>query len=332
LARVVRFHQIGPPEVLQIEALEIGNPGPGEMRVRIQAIGLNRAEINFRSGHYLESARLPARLGYEAAGIVEAAGEGVVGWDVGAAVCVIPAFSLNSYGVYAEQAIVPAAAVVKRPPGLDLIEAAAVWMPNLTVYGALVDVCAIGRGDVVVITAASSSIGLAAIQFANYLGAVPVAVTRTEAKRAGLLKAGAAHVVVTASQDLTAEVMRITRRAGASLVFDAVSGPGILDLVGALAYRGMLLLYGNLSEKAEATPFPFVQSVTKGFSMRGYSLREIVGDPARRARAETFILKGLASNALKPVIDRTFPFEQIVAAHRYLEANAQTGKIVVTVP
>ncbi|MGA3311030.1 MAG: zinc-dependent alcohol dehydrogenase family protein [Xanthobacteraceae bacterium] len=331
MARVVRFHEVGPPEVLQIEDIEIGEPGPGEIRLRVQAIGLNRAEVNFRSGHYLEQAKLPARLGYEAAGIVEAAGEGVTGWRNGDAVCVIPAFSLNDYGVYAERAIVPASAVVARPPGLGTVEAAAVWMPNLTAYGALIDVCAIGRGDAVVITAASSSVGLAAIQLANHRGAVSIAVTRTEAKRAGLRQAGAAHVVVTGSQDLTAEVMRITGGAGACLVFDPVSGPGIVGLVGALAHRGMLLLYGNLSEKAEQTPFPFVQSVTKGFSVRGYSLREILRDPGRRAKAQAFILEGLASGALKPRIDRTFPFGQIVAAHRYLEANAQMGKIVVTV-
>jgi NADPH:quinone reductase-like Zn-dependent oxidoreductase len=115
-------------------------------------------------------------------------------------------------------------------------------------------------------------------------------------------------------------------------VFDPVSGPGILDLVPSLARRGTLLLYGNLSEKADETPFPFRQSVMMGFSVRGYSLREIIGDPARRARAQAFILEGLASGALKPKIDRTFPFNEIVAAHRYLEANRQTGKIVVIVP
>ncbi|MDA8249029.1 MAG: zinc-dependent alcohol dehydrogenase family protein [Rhodospirillales bacterium] len=255
----------------------------------------------------------------------------MTGWQIGAAVCVIPAFSLNHYGVYAEQAIVPAKAVVARPPGLSTVEAAAVWMPNFTVYGALVDVCAIGRGDAVVITAASSSIGLAAIQFANHLGAVPIAVTRTEAKRVGLREAGAAHVVVTASEDLATEVMRITSGAGARLVFDPVSGPGILDLVGALAQRGMLLLCGNLGEKADQTPFPFVHSITKGLSVRGYSLREVLRDPTRREKAQRFILEGVASGALKPVIDRTFPLEQIAAAHRYLEANAQMGKVVVTV-
>ena len=332
MVKVVRFHRIGSPEVLQIDDLPVGEPGAGEIRLAIEAIGLNRAEVNFRSGHYLEEAKLPARLGYEAAGVVEAVGPGVTGWRSGDRACVIPAFSLNDYGVYAEKAIVPAHAVVARPPGLSAVESAAVWMPYLTVYGAFVDVAALAPGDAVVITAASSSVGLAAIQIANLLGAVPIAVTRGEAKRAGLLAAGAAHVVVTASQDLAAETMRITDGTGARLVFDPVSGPAIMELVGAIAPCGLLLLYGNLSEQAEQTPFPFVQSVTRGFSVRGYSLREVVRDAKRRARAEAFILEGLASGALRPRIDRTFPLAQIVEAHRYIEAGAQMGKIVVTVP
>jgi NADPH:quinone reductase-like Zn-dependent oxidoreductase len=104
MSRVVRFHQTGGPEVLKIEDLEVGVPGPSEIRVRVEAIGLNRAEANFRSETYLDQPRLPARLGYEASGIVEALGNGVQGFKIGDAVSVIPAFSMNDYGVYAEQA------------------------------------------------------------------------------------------------------------------------------------------------------------------------------------------------------------------------------------
>ena len=331
MARVVRFHEFGAPEVLKIEELEVGEPGPGEMRVRVQAIGLNRAEAAFRAGQYIEKAQLPARLGYEAAGTVDALGKGVGGFEIGEAVCVIPEFSMNRYGVYAEQAIVPAAAVVKRPHGLSTAEAAAVWMPYLTAYGALIDVVRLGQGDAVVITAASSSVGLAAIQIANSVGAVPIAVTRTEAKRAELQAAGAAHVIVSQAQDIAAEVMRITGGDGARMVFDPVGGPSILPLVSALACQGTLVLYGNLSGEAHQTPFPFGLAVGRGLSLRGYLVFEIIHDPARLARAEAFIREGLRSGVLKPKIDRTFSFEQIVEAHRYLEGNPQLGKVVVTV-
>lgn len=332
MTRVVRFHEYGAPEVLKIEDLDVGEPGPGEMLVGIDAIGLNRAEAAFRAGQYIEKARLPARLGYEAAGTVEALGAGVVGFEVGEAICVIPQFSMNRYGVYAERAIVPAAAVVKRPPGLTTEEAAAVWMPYLTAYGALIDVVGVDPGEAVVITAASSSVGLAAIQIALAVGAVPIAVTRSAAKVEGLRAAGAAQVIVSDEQDLAAEVMRITDGRGARMAFDPVGGPGILPLVSALAPRGTLVLYGNLSGEAHQTPFPFGPAVGRGLSLRGYLVFEIIHDPARRAHAEAFIRDGLQSGALAPRIARSFPFDDIVAAHRYLEANQQLGKVVVTVP
>ncbi len=269
MTRAVRFHEFGGPEVLQFEDLAIGDPAAGQMCVRIRAIGLNRAEAAFRSGHYIEKALLPARLGYEAAGVVEAIGSGVSGFQIGEAVCIIPEFSMNRYGVYAEAAIVPAAAVVKRPPGLSTEEAAAVWMAYLTAYGALIDIARIGKADAVVITAASSSVGLAAIQIANSIGAVPIAATRADAKRAGLQEAGAAHVVTTQTQDLAAEVMRVTEGRGARLVFDPVSGPGIAALAAALGRQGVLVLYGNLSGKGHETPFPFGLAVGKGLQRRG---------------------------------------------------------------
>ena len=322
MTRTIRFHQLGGPDVLQIESLDVGQPGPGEIRIRVETIGLNRAEASFRAGRYLETPVLPARLGYEAAGIVEALGSGVQGFMPGDAVCVIPAFSLNQYGVYAEQAIVPASAVVKRPAGLDAIGAAAVWMPYLTAYGALIDIGRLGAGDAVIVQAASSSVGLAAIRIANSVGAVSIATTRTAAKKAALLEAGAAHVVVTQEQDLVAEVKRITGGCGARIVFDPVAGPGVETLAQAM------FVYGNLS--GQPTPFPRLM-LKNGLNMRGYLLFELTQDTQRLERALDFITRGLASGEFKPVIAKTFAFDRIADAHRYLESNAQFGKIVVTV-
>ena len=167
MSRIVRFHRTGGPEVLQFDELDIGSPKEGEVRIRVRALGLNRAEAMFRSGAYLEAPKLPARLGWEAAGEIEAIGPGVTGFSVGDAVSTIPAFSMNQYGVYGDVAIVPAHAVAKHPAGLSWSEAATIWMQYLTAYGALVEIAPPAMGDAVLITAASSSVGLAAIQIVN---------------------------------------------------------------------------------------------------------------------------------------------------------------------
>jgi len=332
MTKVVRFHEFGGPEVLRFESLEAGEPGAGEVRVRIEAIGLNRAEAAFRSGRYIEKAQLPARLGYEAAGIVEALGEGVTGFAVGEPICVMPAFSMNKYGVYAERAIVPVSALLKRPAGLGIKESASIWMQYLTAYGALIDISQIGAGDAVIVTAASSSVGIAAIQIANHVGAVPIAVTRTAAKEVGLRKLGAAHVVVTAKQSLDTEVFRMTEGKGAKVAFDPIGGPIVAALAAAMGPGGWLILYGNLSGQSQNTLFPFGPSAMKGFAMRGYLVFEIIHDPQRFERARKFVEEGLRAGWLRPVIAKTFPFDQIVEAHRYLESNEQIGKVIVTVP
>lgn len=329
MARVVRFHKTGGPEVLQIDQVDIGAPGPGELRLRVHAIGLNRAEAMFRSGMYLEQPKLPSRLGYEAAGAVEAIGEGVTGFAIGDKVSTIPAFSMNQYAVYGEQAIVPATATVKHPDNLSWEQATAIWMQYVTAYGGLIDVARLAPGDAAIITAASSSVGLAAIQIANAAGAISIAATRTSAKRDALMSHGAQHVIATADQNLADEVKRITGGKGARIVFDPVAGEGVETLAQAASQGGVIILYGALAKTA--TPFPLFAALKKGLTLRGYTLFEVVGDPERMAKAKEYVLDGLASGALKPIIAKTFPFEKIVDAHRFMESNEQIGKIVVTV-
>ncbi len=328
MPRIVRFHQTGGPEVLKIENVEVPQPGPGEVRISVKALGLNRAEAMFRVGQYLEDPKFPARLGYEAAGVVEAVGPGVVGIKPGDAVSTIPMFSQNQYGVYGDVATVPAAAVAKHPSNLSWEEAAAIWMQYLTAYGALIDIAKLRDGETLLIPAASSSVGIAAIQIANMVGATPIALTRKHDKRNALLKLGAKHVIATEEQDLVAEVGRLTGGKGARVVFDPVGGPTIAKLTAAMAEHGILFLYGALS--TEPTPLPLFEVLSKMLTIRGYVLFEIAGDPARLARGKEFVTGGLASGKFKPVIAKTFRLDEIVAAHRYLESNQQIGKIVVT--
>src|SRR5947209_9882242 len=290
MARVVRFHQTGGPEVLRIEEVEVPAPGKGEVQINVKALGFNRAETMFRRGRYLEEPRLPARQGYEAAGTVAAIGPGVQGFKVGDAVSVIPSFSLNDYGLNGDLANAPAHAVTHHPASLSWAEAAAVWMQYLTAYGALIDIAGLKSGDTVLIPAASSSVGLAAIQIANRVGAVPVALTRGSAKRQALLDAGAAHVIATDEQDLVEEVERITGGNGARVVFDPVGGPTFAKLVQATSRLGIVFLYGALS--GDPTPLPLFDVLSKWVTIRGYVLMEITSDPARLERAKAFVSAG----------------------------------------
>jgi NADPH:quinone reductase-like Zn-dependent oxidoreductase len=329
MARVVRFHRLGGPEVLQVDQLDVPPPGTGEVQIGVKALGLNRAEAMFRRGQYLEAPKLPARLGYEAAGTVTAVGPGVSGFRVGDAVSTIPSFSLNQYGVYGDLVNAPAHAVTHHPTNLSWTEAAAVWMQYLTAYGAVIDIAKLTRGDTILIPAASSSVGLAAIQIANKVGAVPVALTRGSSKRRALLDAGAAHVIATGEQDLVKEVQAITGGQGARVVFDPVGGPTFAKLVQATSRLGIVFLYGALSP--DPTPLPLFDVLSNWVTIRGYVLMEITGDPARLEKAKAFVNAGLADGSLKPIVARTFPLSEIVEAHRYLESNQQIGKVVVTV-
>ncbi len=328
MSRIVRFHRTGGPEVLQLDELDLGQPKAGEVRIRVRALGLNRAEAMFRAGAYLEAPRLPAKLGYEASGEVEAVGQGVTGLEVGDAVSTIPSFSMNQYGVYGDAAIVPAHAVARHPANLTWSEAAAIWMQYLTAYGALIEIGRLAKADAVVITAASSSVGLAAIQIVNSLGAVSIAATRTGAKRDALTKAGARHVVATEEQDLVKEVMRITAGKGARFAFDPVGGKGVEALAAAMGDGATIFLYGALAP--EPTPFPLFSALAKNLVVRGYTLFSIVGSQESLERGKRFVIEGLASGILKPIIARSFPLRDIVEAHRYLESNQQIGKVVVT--
>ncbi len=329
MARVVRFHEHGGPEVLRIENVDVRGPGRGEIQIRVKALGLNRAEASLRSGAYIEAAKLPSGLGLEAAGLIEAVGEGVDGFAPGDAVSIVPPLSMVRWPAYGELVTFPAALVVKHPPSLSWEAAAAVWMPYLTAYGALIEIAKLRRDDFVVITAASSSVGLAVIQIANLVGATTIAVTRTSAKKQALLEFGAAHVIASAEEDLQARLKDIAGPDGVRVVLDPIGGPIFEPLTAAMSRGGILIEFGGLS--AEPTPFPLGTVLLKWLTLRGYLVHEITGNATRLEAAKAFVLDGLKSGSLKPVIAKTFPFDQIVEAHRFLESNEQFGKIVVTV-
>ncbi len=328
-SKIVRFNETGNADVLKIDTVPIAEPGEGEVRLKVSAIGLNRAEVMFREGQYLETPEFPSRLGYEASGIIEAVGSGVHNVKTGDKVSTIPVFSMGQYGVYGEHPIVPSHAVTHYPDNLTPLEGASIWMQYITAFGALIEFGQLKKGDSVLITAASSSVGLAAIQIAKSVSAIVIATTRGADKKDFLLDAGADHVIVTDEEDLMDRVMTITSGKGVDIVFDPIGGPILDTLANAAAPGGCIFEYGALSP--EPTPFPLFPALAKGLNIRGYTLFEITKNPERQARAKTYIYKRLQTGELKPVIDRIFHFNEIADAHRYMESGKQKGKIVVTV-
>lgn len=326
MARVVVFDQIGGPEVLKIVDLPVTEPGDDEVRIRVQAIGVNRADVMVRSGVYAWLPAFPqARLGIEATGVVDAVGAAVTDLKIGDDVLVVAVPHMDVDGVYAEYVNLPASTVIRRPAHIDAVTGAALWIVYATAYGSLIEKASMRPGDHLLITAASSAVGLAAIQVANQIGAVPIAVTRHATKRDTLLAAGAAHVIVTDDQDVIEATKAITDARGADIILDAIAGPGLPDLARALRYSGTIVVTGWLDTRPALLPMNWP------LTLIGYANFEHTLDPAAIARISAFIDAGLRSGVLKPTVSKTFTLDQIVQAHTYLESGDQIGKVVVTV-
>ena len=235
MARIVRFNQTGGPEVLKIYDEPLKEPEAGEVRLKVEAMGLNRAEIMFRDGKYAADPVFPSRIGIEGAGTIDAIGAGVSGFKIGDKVAAIPFLSsdkwgnwtpesVTRYGVYGDSAVVPAYSVAHNPDNISMIEAAAIWCQYLTAWGGVMNYAKLTSDDIVLITAASSSAALGGLQIAKLTGATVIAATRTAEKNQFLLDAGADHVVVTDDEILTERVMDITDGQGFSVAYDPVGG------------------------------------------------------------------------------------------------------------
>lgn len=337
MPKIVRFHEIGSADVLQFEDVPLREPKSGEVRIRVQAIGLNRADVMFRRGQYLEQPQFPSPMGIEAAGVVDAIGPGVTNVRTGDRISVATGQSIAGYGTYGEIAMVPAASAIPYPANLSVEEAASIWVQYLTAYFAFVDVANVRPGQSVLITAATGGAGLGAIAIVRLLGGIPIATTRSESKKEGLLKAGAEHVIVASQEDLTKRVKEITGGKGADLIFDSIAGDTLATLAEAIAWGGRIVLYGAL-EGAQVA-YPLWTAFMRNFTLNTYMVYNYAGMPVLGlsrneeafSRAVDFITRHLASGKLKPIIAKTFPLREIREAHRYMEANQQLGKIVVTV-
>ncbi|WP_232462263.1 zinc-dependent alcohol dehydrogenase family protein [Neisseria chenwenguii] len=307
----------------------VSAPKANEVQIQMQALGLNRAEMMYREGAYVIEPVFPATMGYEGAGVVTAVGENVREFKAGDKVSVIPSFMFTEYGTYGEIVNMPVHAVVKHPENLTMEQATASWMMFVTAYGGLIEFGNVQAGDFVVLNAATSSVGLAAIQIAKMQGATVIALSRTHAKGDVLLEKGADFVVTTQEDDITAKLLEISGGKGVNLVFDPVGGKEAAKIINAMAQDGRYIIYGALSYDDIAVPvFPILG---KHLAVRGYELFEITTVPEKLAQAKQFVFDGLASGQLKPEIDKIFAFDEMVQAHEYMASNAQMGKILVKI-
>jgi NADPH:quinone reductase-like Zn-dependent oxidoreductase len=328
MPKVVRLHETGDASVLKIEEEPVRAPGPREVLLKLEAFGLNRAEVLYRQGNYLEPTKPPSRIGYEGAGVVEQVGEGVDAAWLDKRVGTVPGFSMNQYGLWAEHAIVPANVLAMTPKNLKVEASAAIWMQYMTAYGGLLTSGEMKHGNVVMVTAASSSVGLAAIEIVKDQGGVSIATTRTSAKKEELLGFGADYVVATEEEDLPSRVKEITGGKGADVIFDPVAGGFVEALAKCAAAYGRIVEYGALS--LEPTPFPFRAALHKQLTMRGYTLHQVSSNPALRETAVNYITEKIEAGVFQPKIAKVFHgLEQLGTAQDYMETNAQVGKIVV---
>ncbi|MFI9533072.1 zinc-dependent alcohol dehydrogenase family protein [Nocardia fusca] len=326
MSRVVVFDRFGGPDVLRIVEEPVVEPAAGEVRVRIEAFAVNPLDLMMRSGSMPAAAALPhARLGVEGTGLVDAVGPEVTGLDAGDPVILTAVPDAGVRGSYAEYTTVPASRVLARPAGLGVAEAAAIWVAYSTAYGALVEKARLRPGDHVLVTAASGGVGRAAIQIANHIGAVPLAVTRHAAKTDDLIAAGAAAVIATDRVGIAEAVLRHTGGAGADIVLDLVMGPGQQDLLAAARPGATLVAAGFLDPRP--TPFPGGTSLT----IHGYRSFEHTLDTVVVRRMAAFLNAGVRLGALRPAIDEVFGLDDVVAAHRHFEKGIHAGKVVVTV-
>jgi len=303
-------------------------PGPGEVRLRVQAFALNWGDMDLMLDNYSFSfPGFPARVGIEAAGVIDAIGPGVTDRKIGDRVGTLPYFYWNR-GVSGDQAIVDARYLAPTPEGLSASEGASIWMQFLTAYYPLVEITPVGPGSVALVTAGTSTAGSAALAVGRQRGATMIATTRDGANADYLRAMGADHVLVSGDAPLAPRLHEITGGRGVDLAFDPVGAGLIGDYSAALAKGARIYFYGTLDTMAPTLPLMNMFQTNAVF--HPYSVFNYVEDAAARSRGIAHVLDGLASGRLKPGVDRVFPMESYREAFDYLRApRTRHGKVVI---
>ncbi len=325
MSRTIRFHKFGPADVLKCEEHAAAQPAPGEVQVRVEAIGVSWYDTLWRQNLASSHARLPSGIGQEMAGVVTALGDGVDDLKIGDRVASFPAQSPNDYPVYGEQIVLPRTSVTCYPEVLSPIEAAVHYTPLLIAYFALVDLARVKPGQFALVTDASHCAGPSFVQLGKALGVRVIAATKTADEREYLLSLGAEKVIVTEEEDLLMRINKLTDNRGVDVVFDGLGGPQMSLLGDVLAPRGSLVLYGL--QGGNQTPFPACAAFQKNIQFFVHCIGNFTGkpelgiaqDPLAMQRALREINQLTADRVLLPLKTRVFPFAQFVEAHRYMD-------------
>ena len=326
--KAVILREFGGPEKLVIEAIPKAQPGPDQVRLRVHSIGLNRADVAMRVGKYPLPKELPIRLGFEGAGLIDAIGANVTQFKIGDRASVLPIGGLFAeQGSYAEYVTLPVDALVHTPLNLSDDESAATWMAYMTCWTSLIRLARLTKGEAVVITAASSSLGVPAVQVARREGAASIVITRTAAKVALLREHGADFVIDSSRDNVAERILEFTNGHGANVAFDCVGGPQVKELIRAMASGGRMVLYGMLdSRPVEFVPMAIMR---KELTLFGHMVFHLTEDLSVRRESARYICEGISAGAFRPIVSRVFPFAQVATAHAYMQSNEQFGKIVL---
>ncbi|WP_044874357.1 quinone oxidoreductase [Pseudomonas sp. LFM046] len=326
MAKAVRFYETGGPEVLRLEEVEVGDPGPGEVRIRHVAVGLNYADTYFRNGTY--PIPLPNGIGVEASGIVVAVGEGVSNVALGDRVTYTG--FLNTLGAYSTERLIPAAPLIKLPETIAFETAAAMTMRGLTSSYLMRRIYDFKEGDSILLHAAAGGVGLIVSQWAKLLGLTVIGTVSTEAKAEVARSHGCDHVINYSDEDIAKRVREITGGRGVDVVFDSVGKNTFHASLDSLKRRGLMVCVGTAS--GPIPPFDPVLLAMKGslFITRP-ALADYIADPAEKADLVGELFDHVGSGRINIDINQHYALEDAVQAHRDLESRKTTGSSIFVI-
>ncbi|CAM1368051.1 zinc-dependent alcohol dehydrogenase family protein [Tenacibaculum xiamenense] len=327
--KIIRFHKIGGPEVLQFDRVDITMPKDTEVLFKVKAFALNQADILFINGMHYTQPKFPSRIGSEATGEVISVGEKVTKFKKGDIITTIPFFT-NTYGVQGEYATVPEQYVTKVPKGYSFEEATSFWMQYLTAYYALFHLGKVKQGDYVFIPATSGTAGQGALKLAKEIGAVVIGSTRTSDKKEFIKELGADYVIVTNEENTLDQLTKISGSKGIKFVFDPVGNTSFnQQYMNALSYGGSAAIYGLLG--GTFPEFPILDLVRKNTTLHAYSMFNFVCNNELLEEGKKYVLNLIERKGIKPRVDKVFDFKDTIGAYKYMLSNKQKGKIVVTI-
>ncbi|WP_175978978.1 quinone oxidoreductase [Burkholderia sp. BCC1047] len=326
MAHAVRFHETGGPDVLRWEAVDVGDPGPGQVRLRHEAVGLNFADTYFRSGLY--PVPLPAGIGVEAAGVVEAVGPGVT--NVAAGDRVTYTGFLNTLGAYSTERLIAAAPLVRLPAGIACDTAAAMTMRGLTSAYLLRRIHAFAPGDTILLHAAAGGVGLIVSQWAKLLGLTVIGTVSSEHKAAIARAHGCDHTIDYSREDVAKRVRELTDGAGVDVVFDSVGKDTFEGSLDSLKRRGLMVCVGTAS--GPIPPFDPQRLAMKGsLYLTRPALADYIADPAEKNDLAGELFAHVAAGRIRIEINQRYALQDAAQAHRDLESRKTTGSSVFIV-